>query len=63
MEIGYSEMRCREIIENHLRPLLNKEEYLMAIKKWIEIVRNNAHKNFNVDDKLGKGGVTLQINK
>lgn len=36
MEIKYSEMRCRDIIENKLRPLLNKGKYKELTSQWIE---------------------------
>lgn len=38
MEIKYSEMRCRHIIENKLRPLLDNESYEELISAWIEEV-------------------------
>lgn len=38
MEIKYSEMRCRDIIENQLRPLLNQGKYLELIRKFASIV-------------------------
>jgi hypothetical protein len=38
METKYSEMRCRHIIENRLRPLLDNENYEELISAWIEEV-------------------------
>jgi predicted component of type VI protein secretion system len=38
MEIKYSEMVCREIVEKHLRPLLNEGKHEEMVRKWGEIV-------------------------
>lgn len=38
MEIKYSEMVCREIVESHLRPLLNEGKYEEMVRKWGEII-------------------------
>ena len=38
MEIKYSEMVCREIVEKHLRPLLNEGKYEEMIKEWEKII-------------------------
>lgn len=48
LEIKYSEMICRDIIENHLRPLLNNGEYNTLVKTWIDIISNNHYKVGNV---------------
>lgn len=39
MELKYTEMRCRDIIENHLRPLLNAEKYEELIQVWNRIIQ------------------------
>ena len=39
MEIKYSEMVCREIVEKYLRPLLNEGKYEEMVKKWGEIIQ------------------------
>ena len=31
-------MVCRDIVENHLRPLLNEGKYDELVKKWGEII-------------------------
>lgn len=38
MELKYTEMRCRHIIENRLRPLLDNENYEELLSVWIEEV-------------------------
>lgn len=43
MELKYSEMRCHDIIENSLRPLLNDEKYEELVKKWGEIVSDSTY--------------------
>jgi len=35
-------MYCREIIEKHLRPLLNAGDYVGLIKKWAEITEPDS---------------------
>lgn len=35
MELKYSEMRCRDIIETQLRPLLDNGKYDELIQVWI----------------------------
>ena len=34
-------MVCREIVEKHLRPLLNEGKYEEMVRKWGEMVRGN----------------------
>lgn len=38
LELKYTEMVCRDILENHLRPLLNEGKYEEIIKEWKEII-------------------------
>lgn len=38
LELKYTEMKCRDIIENHLRPLLNAGKYAEMVQMWCEIV-------------------------
>jgi hypothetical protein len=62
MEIKYSEMVCREIVEKQLRPLLNQERYAEMIAKWGEIVRDPAytavlHRKANIATILGGGAI------
>ncbi len=40
MELKYSEMACRDIIENQLRPLLNSGKYEEMIEVWQKITNN-----------------------
>ena len=49
MEIKYSEMRCRDIIENHLRPLLNSWKYEELIGDFAERIQetNNTTESKN----------------
>ncbi len=42
MEIKYSEMVCRAIVEKYLRPLLNEEEYEEMVRKWGEITQDKS---------------------
>ena len=42
MEIKYSEMVCREIVEKYLRPLLNEGKYEEMVKKWGEITQDKS---------------------
>jgi hypothetical protein len=38
MEIKYSEMVCRDIVEKQLRPLLDAGRYVTLIDTWLQIV-------------------------
>lgn len=40
MELKYPEMRCRTIIENHLRPLLNEGKYEELIGRFFETIHD-----------------------
>lgn len=42
LELKYTEMACRDIVENHLRPLLNEGKYEEMIKRFSDIVDNKA---------------------
>jgi uncharacterized membrane protein YgcG len=62
MEIKYSEMVCREIVEKQLRPLLNQEGYSEMIAKWGEIVRDPTytavlHRKANLATIFGGGAI------
>ncbi|MBX9809785.1 TPM domain-containing protein [Candidatus Gracilibacteria bacterium] len=37
LEIKYTEMVCRDLVENYLRPLLNEGKYGELIEKWQEL--------------------------
>lgn len=39
MELKYTEMKCHDIIENHLRPLLNNSKIEELVRKWGDIVQ------------------------
>ncbi len=41
MELEFPENLCRDIIENELRPLLNKSQYSEIIKVWFELSTKN----------------------
>lgn len=45
MELKYTEMICRDIIENQLRSLLNAGEYQELIEIWQGITMNNLINN------------------
>ena len=47
MEIQYSEMRCRDIVENHLRPLLDAGRYVTLIDIWHKIISNNLNEGLS----------------
>lgn len=38
MELKYTQMICRDIIEKHLRPLLNEGRYITLIDTWYQII-------------------------
>jgi len=56
MEIKYSEMRCRDIIENQLRPLLNRDAYGELIQSWISEIfpQKNPEDSNNMATVSGK---------
>lgn len=59
MEIAYSEMRCREIIENHLRPLLNKWHYSELIQEFISAIKLSNISKWEIKERyLGINGKT-----
>ncbi|MBP9780173.1 TPM domain-containing protein [Candidatus Gracilibacteria bacterium] len=39
LELKYTEMVCRDIVENHLRPLLIDGKYEEMVEKWGEIIK------------------------
>lgn len=45
LELKYTEMVCREIIENQLRPLLNEGKYEKMTQNWGEIINNSESFN------------------
>jgi hypothetical protein len=65
MEIKYSEMICREIIEKHLRPLLNEGKYEELVRKWGEIVRGEVKIvtliNISTDKQIKRNGFTYYL--
>ncbi len=66
MEIKYSEMRCRDIIENHLRPLLNEGKYDELIWEWIKYITEDAtkpHKSWGKDIQKTENTVSDAILK
>lgn len=38
LELKYTEMVCRDIVENHLRPLLNAGKYEEMVTKLREVI-------------------------
>lgn len=56
METRYSEMRCRDIIENHLRPLLNAGKLDELVRVWGEIVTGKLMVNTVGQGISGVGG-------
>lgn len=42
LELKYTEMVCRDIVENHLRPLLEAGKYEEMIQKWSEVIKNSS---------------------
>lgn len=57
MELKYTEMICRDIIENHLRFLLENENWEGILQKWSEITTD--FRNF----KKEKRKEIIYINK
>lgn len=43
MELKYTEMWCRDIIENSLRPLLNEGRYEELLTRWKQLVTNQKN--------------------
>lgn len=43
MELKYTEMICRDIIEGHLRSLLENENWEVILQKWSEITTNFSY--------------------
>ena len=40
LELKYTEMVCRDIVENHLRPKLDKDDYKNLLDTWVTIIKN-----------------------
>lgn len=51
LELKYTEMVCRDIVENHLRPLLNEWKYEELIQRWKEVIKSNKIQSKNIDWK------------
>ncbi|NRH21211.1 TPM domain-containing protein [Candidatus Gracilibacteria bacterium] len=63
LELKYTEMICREIIENQLRPLLNEGKYEKMIQNWGEIINNSESFN-KISKNVSKNkmqGIILMI--
>lgn len=63
LELKYTEMVCREIIENQLRPLLNEGKYEKMTQNWGEIINNSESFN-KISNNVSKNkmqGIILMI--
>ncbi len=45
LELKYTEMICRDIVENHLRPKLDKDDYKNLLDAWVTIIKNPPKSN------------------
>ena len=57
MELEFPENLCRDIIENELRPLLNKSQYSEIIKVWFEL----STKSRKVRKKYAKKNINNSV--
>lgn len=56
LELKYTEMVCRDIVENQLRPLLNAGKYEEMVRRWGEMVLGQlVFQNNSTESKALKG--------
>lgn len=61
LELKYTEMVCRTIVEEHLRPLLDAGDYEGMVRKWGEITIQSRDQSPGVKKSIVKKSISILV--